>query len=497
MSRVAALVREAAALADAGPPEPRPLYRALPPPPAFPVDALLSLRPAAEAIHEATQAPLAMCGQAVLAAATLAAQAHRDVDLPGAGRRPLTGLFATIAASGERKSSVDRKALAPAYAIEEAWRAEHEAARATWHADKAGWEAAKAKAIKDNKGDRAAIRVALDQLGPEPPAPPHPMLLISDPTPEAVVKHLADVRPWGGIFTAEGGAIVGGHSFRDENRMSTAATLNALWDGDALRRARVTTGAAFLPGRRVTLHVMLQPVAATRLFGDAMLDGLGTLARFLVVAPDTTAGTRLFREPTAAARHHLEAYRDTLLRIMQRQPRTLAGTRSALDPIPMALSQKARAAWVRFHDFAEKQLADGGQLAPIRGWGAKAAEHAGRLAAALTVAEDMDAGEVSAEAMAAGIALAQHYAAEMLRLVGGAEVDPQLRAAERVLDWWRSTGEARKHLAAIYEHGPRAIRSASAAREVLAILEEHGRVKRLPPTEIDGMKRRDVWELVA
>ena len=103
----------------------RPLFRPLAPAPAFPVRALGALRPAAEAVQMCTQAPIAICAQSVLAAVTLAVQAHRDVELPGGGRRPLTGIFASVAESGERKSSVDRIALAPVHRIEEKWRQDH------------------------------------------------------------------------------------------------------------------------------------------------------------------------------------------------------------------------------------------------------------------------------------------------------------------------------------------------------------------------------------
>ncbi len=99
-------------LADAPADPKRPLHRPLAPAAEFPIHALGELRLAAEAIAELVQAPPAICAQAVLAAATLAIQAHRDVELPGAGRRPLTGLFVSVAESGDRKSSVDRLALA-------------------------------------------------------------------------------------------------------------------------------------------------------------------------------------------------------------------------------------------------------------------------------------------------------------------------------------------------------------------------------------------------
>ena len=104
-------------------PEKRPLFRELPPAQPYPMAALGKLRPAAEATHLMTQAPMALCAQSVLAAAALAIQAHYDVILPGGGQKPLTQLFLSIAESGERKSSVDRIALRPVAMFEEELRA--------------------------------------------------------------------------------------------------------------------------------------------------------------------------------------------------------------------------------------------------------------------------------------------------------------------------------------------------------------------------------------
>jgi hypothetical protein len=482
---------------DAPAPEKRPLFRPLPEAPSFPAKALGPLREAVEAIQMQTQAPLAICAQSALAAVTLAVQAHRDLELPGAGRKPLTAIFVSVAESGERKTTVDRVALAEAYAAEAEWR---EAARdelTRYRADLAGWKEAEASIRKKGKGDRAVIRDGLIALGPEPKAPPHPMLLIADPTPEALILHLADSRPWGGVFTAEGGLLIGGAAFNDESRMRTGALLNTLWDGEPIRRRRVGTGAAYLPGRRCSAHLMMQGVVAERLFGDAMLDSIGVLARVLLVAPETTAGIRLFREMPTGCAPIFAAYRGRLGRLLRRPPATKPDDDGVLDPPVMSLSAEARALWVRFHDHAERRIGPGGEFEPVRAWGAKAAEHAGRLAAVLALYADPDAMEVSAEDMACGIALAEHYAVEMLRLAGAGAVNPDLRLAARLLRWWQDRGAPRLHLATIYQRGLNAIGDAATARRIVAILAEHGHVRRLPDgTEIDGRSRRDVWELV-
>jgi hypothetical protein len=125
----------------------RPLFRPLPPAPDFPVHALGGLRGAAEAVQARTQAPIAICAQSVLAAATLAAQAHRDMELPGGGPKPLVGIYVSVAENGERKTSVDKIALAPVYRIEEQWRQDHDAARESyWPRDLRAWADSRASA---------------------------------------------------------------------------------------------------------------------------------------------------------------------------------------------------------------------------------------------------------------------------------------------------------------------------------------------------------------
>jgi len=434
----------------------------------------------------------------VLAAATLASQAHADVELPS-GRRPLTSYFITIAESGERKSSVDRMALRPVAEKEEALRSASDGERADYAAERTAWEAARDEAKKlAKKGGKAAVANALRELGPEPRPPASPMLLVGDPTPEGLTLHLADGRPWGGVFTSEGGMLIGGHAFSDESKMRTGALFNALWDGEPIRRRRAGTGSTFLPGRRCAMHIMVQPVAADRLLSDGMLEGLGLLARMLLSAPPSTAGTRMWRAPAECARLAYGEYCRRVRELLDLAP-TMDG--DALAPPAIQLTAEARSIWTRFHDQTEAQLAEGGAYRSIRGFGAKLAEHAGRLAAVLAFYEYGDTGqlvEVRAEHMANGITLAQHYAGEMLRLTGGAEVLSELRTAQAVLDWLRvRSGRLRFHLAEIYQTGPATVRNAASARAAMVILVDHGHAVPLAVgTRIDGTPRREAWQLI-
>src|SRR5690242_4708954 len=95
----------------AGKEPPRPLMREMPPPDPFPTDALgETLANAAVGIQDRTQAPIAICGQSVLATATLVTQGRANVKLPTGQVRPLSNYFATVGVRGERKSAADQEA---------------------------------------------------------------------------------------------------------------------------------------------------------------------------------------------------------------------------------------------------------------------------------------------------------------------------------------------------------------------------------------------------
>jgi hypothetical protein len=133
----------------------------------------------------------------------------------------------------------------------------------------------------------------------------------------------------------------------------------------------------------------------------------------------------------------------------------------------------ARAAWIGFYDEIERRIGPGADLAPIRAWGAKAAEHAARLAVVLAAYEAPDAVEIGHEAMSNAIRLTRFYGGEMLRLHGGAAVDPELALADTVLRWWHERSPELT-LAQLYQTGPAAVRQAATARRCLAILKDHG-----------------------
>jgi Protein of unknown function (DUF3987) len=146
----------------------------------------------------------------------------------------------------------------------------------------------------------------------------------------------------------------------------------------------------------------------------------------------------------------------------------------------------------------EKRVGAGGELEPVRGLANKLPEHAARIAAVLTLLEDLDAAEVNETAVAQGISLAQHYVAEALRLFNSSQIGADLRAAQELLQWSRATWTAPLvSLPDVYQRGPNSIREAAKARRIVKILEDHGHWVRVPGgADIGGVHRREVWRII-
>ena len=156
---------------------PRPLQRPLEPADPFPMEALGSiLGDAALAIVDKVQCPEAIAGQSVLAAATLAVQAHADIELPQGSTAPLSNFFLTVACSGDRKSTADRKALWPIGQREKTLRAQHDDAMPAYMIRQASWEASRKQILSNRKLSREAKHAELEDLGPAPEPPLTPLL---------------------------------------------------------------------------------------------------------------------------------------------------------------------------------------------------------------------------------------------------------------------------------------------------------------------------------
>lgn len=333
---------------------PQPLVREIAPGAPFPVAALGPLRAPVEAVQGMAQAPLAIPAASALTVASLAVQGFANVETLG-GNRPVSLYALTIARSGERKSSCDAPLMATLREHErEQARAQRDAFK-SWTNAHALWKGERDRILfeaKKGKGEkRAAAQADLDALGSEPAAPPAADRCVTEPTFEGLTRLFATGQPSLGIFSDEGGQFLGGHAMNPENRQKTLAALNDLWQGNPIRRTRSGDGQVTLYGRRLAVHLMVQPIVARAFMADRMAAETGFLPRFLICEPPSTIGTRRH----ANARQDgdaLEAFERRLRDILE-TPMPMDDETRELQPRVLPLSPEARELLVQFSDAIE------------------------------------------------------------------------------------------------------------------------------------------------
>ena len=477
-------------------PELLPLRREMPPSEPYPIDALGDvLGAAARALMEVIQAPDALCAQSLLGGASLAVQAHADVVIDGR-TSPLSENLITVAETGERKSATDRAALAPHTKRQQDLQREHQGQIADFEADHAAWKKARDEALSAKKSKtREAKKAALRELGPEPQGPIDAILTTEEPSYEGLVMALAVGWPSMGLFSDEGGRFLGGYGMNDQNRLKTVAGLSKLWDGDPISRTRAGDGNSLLFGRRVCLHLMIQPVVSNLLFSNELLAGQGLLSRCLVSWPTSTIGYRPYREEDLSAHSAMKRYFARLMAILEAPLPLTEDARNELQPRQLPLSKEAKHLWIGFHDHIEALCREGRDLFTIRGLAAKAAEHAARRAGILTLVRDLHASVIAQAELEAGIATTQFYLGEALRLFNAAAENPDLVLAEKALAWACTAG-GKFAVVELYQSGPNPVRDKATAERILKILEEHGLARRLPAgTVVSGKPRLVAWEV--
>lgn len=480
------------------PDAPEPLFRAPGEPEPFPIDALpLLLRAGVMGVQGRTQAPTSLCAQSVLAVACLTAAREVDVELSTGQRRPVAQYFATVAKSGERKSSADNEAARPIQEWEEQARSRHSAEYRDWLFRHKAWETREKELCKTYKKDQIQLEDALRQLGAAPLPPMEPMLTCGEPTYEGLWLLLRDGPGAVGVFSAEGGQFVSGHAMSVDNKLKTAAALSELWDGGPVKRVRRGDGLSTLIGRRVCVHLMLQPDAAATFLSDPVLLDQGLLSRVLSTAPQSSMGAR-FGERTAESERDFLAYLVAMRAHWSSPMRYVPDQRGTLDLRLLRLSEDARTIAGVFGAWVEGHLGESGELRSISGFANKLTEHATRLAGVFTFIEDAGAHRIEANAMKCGVTLARWYASEALRLSESGALSPDLKLAEQVRRWlvdeWR---EDFVSLPDIYQRGPRAVRDNTAARRVVGRLASHGfLIPTTAPIEVAGRNRREAWRIV-
>lgn len=462
-------------------PEPDPLNAPDDPLP-YPVEALPSgIQEAVQEVQTFSQAPPAMVASCALSALSLAAQGLADVKRDERLEGP-TGLFFLILAdSGERKSTVDKfftESLSRKERIEKEKAApiikEYMAAKEAWEAEKAGIVAKIQQLTKSGEetGEWKDKLVELEKS--EPVGPKVIRLLYQDATPEALAWGLAHNWPSSAVISSEAGIVLGGHAMGKDSLVRNLSLLNQLWDGSPVHIDRRTGPSYTLQGCRLTVGLATQPATLTTFFEQSkgLARGTGFMARFLMTWPESTQGTRFYKEVpkewTSLTRFH-----DRLSELLAATPEP--NGENGLRPKMLSFDREGRGEWVRIYDEIERDLGRDGDLAELRDIASKAADNIARIAALFAVYAGRE--QITKEEVGRATLIVTWHLYEARRIFRTLGVSSGLVLAGKLDAWLIGQGKAEISKGDILRNGPNQLRKKDALDEALGILSEKNRLR--------------------
>lgn len=408
---------------------------------AYPLNALPeTIGAAVSEVQSFVQAPIPLVAGSAIAGASMAIQHAFDVERANRLRGPSSCYLLAIAGSGERKTALDRyfTSAVTEWQAEQAEQLKTDLAR--FESAKVAWEIGRQacidriKAAAKKQQDTSRLEHDLSEIELDQPERPRvPYILRGDETPESLAHVLRFDWPSAGIVSSEAGIVFGSHGMGADSVMRNLSLLNVLWDGGEHRIGRRSKESFTVRGARLTMALQVQPETLRHFFdknGD-LARGTGFMARFLICAPESTQGTRFYRDPpdTWPALDRFNARVRELLDQLPELDRD-----GALDPQAMTLSPSAKSAWIDFHDVIESELRHGGELFDVRDVASKTADNAARLACLFHVF-DGSTGPITRDAMRSGSRIAAWHLAEARRFFEAVIVPPRIQDAIDLQDW--------------------------------------------------------------
>ena len=459
--------------------EPIPMAKATDVPP-FPVDAFpVVFATMVTQLAEATQTDPAMAAMSVLSVLSTCTGGRARIQIRRGWQEQLCLYCITVASSGERKSTVQERLVAPIRVLERQLKAETNVTRLNanaqkQHLTKRAERAHAAAASRDTSLLEEAME--LTRAAEEIVVPPSPRLLADDITPEAAASLLVEQGGQLAIISAEGGLfdIIAG-------RYGSSTNLE-LWlkghPGDPLRVDRKGRDPEYVQHPALTLGLMLQPSMLTYLSAHPEFRDRGFMARFLYAMPDAMAGRREVGtqsvDPVIS-----EIYDESVIMI----------ARDLMDRKTVAVLMLDDDAAAEFHQIQvdiEPTLAPDGELGTLVDWGSKFAGAIARLAGILHFAEygalEGAMRPVGVLTIKAAARMGEYFRATAISAFTEMGRDPVTVNAIYLLDRIRQLG-----LEEVSERdlmrAARRFKTVSELRSVIYRLIDHGYLFKIPVTE--------------
>lgn len=458
--------------------------------PEFPVEAiptqLRAFREYCVAVSESLQVPLDSVVMLGLAVASASLAKCIDVEVQPDWKEPVNLYVAVAMESGERKSALVRRMVAPLIEFEERENEylaplieQNQAELAMVDAElkqKVGL-AARAKnqrerqEAKDRVQELVETRRAIEILLPL-------QLTADDATPEAIGQLLSQqggrialISPEGDVFDLMGGRYSDGAGHLGVYLKGHA--------GDDHRLNRVGRPSEYVKSPAITVGVAVQPDVLRGLAENKGFRGRGLLARFSFCLPKSRVGRRKLTPRPVSPEVASDYARliGSALRIGKDRAENDSATPFLVTVAPEALEELNT-----FRSWVETELRPGGELHTLSDWGSKLPGAVCRIAGVfhglIHSGGDPSAQSIDTETMLCAIAIGEYLVAHAKAAFSEMGTNPATSLARRIVDWLEE-----KQLTEFTERGAfNAMRGGAVQRvdhmkEPLRLLVEHGFIR--------------------
>jgi hypothetical protein len=444
----------------------------------------------ARAVSETTETPFALAALLAVTVASACVAAKAEVRPEPDYAEPLNVFTCAAMESGNRKTAVFTRLLEPLAewerdAIEriEPMRRQVISDRRTLEAriDRLRKKAASAK-------DAGPLMREIDDLERKLPTPPTiPRLYVDDCTPEGLAPLMAEQCGRMAVFSDEGGVfdLLAG-------RYSKGVPNLDLWlKGHSVSPVRIdradrTRSPVLLDRPHLTVGLSPQPEVLRSLRDKPGFRSRGLLARFLYGMPKSPLGYRTL-EPRPVSSEIERQYRRGIRWLIEFKP---------ARTVVLKLSEAAYAEWKEFQHAIETEFRDGGKLQNLKDWGSKLPGAAVRLAGIFHLVQQADRSElescISRHTMQSALDLASCLISHVQCVFALMDRDPNVESAEKLMAWIIRQGQPSFTVRDCFRAHQGRFKRVDAMLHVLALLEQHGYIRRVSQTSGGGRTPSDI-----
>ena len=386
------------------------------------------LKEAIEAVVDLVQCPIGIASQSIISTVCLVTQHHRNIIIPDRDlSRPMSCFFLTIGDSGERKTTCDTYASAGIKKYEQKLQGLYEEKLTDYKNRKDLWESEKKEIFKEKKVSKEEKESRLKELGSSPVLPMEPLITIPDITYEGIINFLQNSHCSVGIYSDEGGSLIGGYSMGKEHKVKMNAGLSSLWDKGGATKITKGEGSTIISNKRLSMHIMAQPSIMQEWVGDEKIENQGIFSRIIFCYPESKIGTRFYKAPNQNSLDIIGSFQQKTMELIEMKEK--------LDPSKLFLETKAKSLWIDFLNKIEREMGEGERLACVRNFVNKSPELAIRLAGNLAIFNNAEAQEIKEESLYTAIEIIGYSINETLRMKELWRVSRETLNAQKLLNW--------------------------------------------------------------